>query len=44
MYKMSPADMKLAASEAYRRQDYITAMKLYTRVFLSHYVLVLLIK
>lgn len=33
MYKMSPADMKLAASEAYRRQDYITAMKLYTRVF-----------
>ncbi|KAF2944872.1 hypothetical protein DAI22_02g175400 [Oryza sativa Japonica Group] len=31
MYKMSPADMKLAASEAYRRQDYITAMKLYTR-------------
>uniref|UniRef100_A0A0E0G6S9 Uncharacterized protein n=1 Tax=Oryza nivara TaxID=4536 RepID=A0A0E0G6S9_ORYNI len=33
MYKMSPADMKLAASEAYRRQDYITAMKLYTRDF-----------
>uniref|UniRef100_I1P0K4 Uncharacterized protein n=1 Tax=Oryza glaberrima TaxID=4538 RepID=I1P0K4_ORYGL len=32
MYKMSPADMKLAASEAYRRQDYITAMKLYTRL------------
>uniref|UniRef100_A0A0E0CKQ3 F-box domain-containing protein n=1 Tax=Oryza meridionalis TaxID=40149 RepID=A0A0E0CKQ3_9ORYZ len=32
MYKMSPADMKLAASEAYRRQDYITAMKLYTRM------------
>uniref|UniRef100_A0A0E0JZZ5 Uncharacterized protein n=1 Tax=Oryza punctata TaxID=4537 RepID=A0A0E0JZZ5_ORYPU len=30
MYKMRPADMKLEASKAYKRQDYITAMKLYT--------------
>jgi hypothetical protein len=36
MYKMKPDDIKLEGSKAYKRKDYLTAVKLYSMVCIIH--------